>query len=222
MTNPLIVALDVPTLDDARALAATVGDVAGALKIGMELFYAEGPRTVRALQPHNLFLDLKLHDIPTTVARAVASLASLGVELLNVHALGGRSMMEAANAEKRTTKILAVTILTSLDDAALKELGLPPAAEAVPHLAQLAREAGCDGVVCAPPDIPAARAACPAPFLIVTPGVRPAGAAKGDQARTLTPRQAIDAGADRIVVGRPINSAADPRAAALAILEDIR
>jgi len=222
MTNPLIVALDVPTLDDARALAAKVAGVAGGLKVGMELYYAEGRAAVRALGGARIFLDLKLHDIPNTVAAAVRSLAPLGVDILNVHALGGRAMMEAANEHKRDTTLIAVTILTSLDDAALKDIGLPPADEAVPHLAALARDAGCDGVVCAPTDLAAVRAVCPPPFLIVTPGVRPSGSSRDDQARTMTPRQAIDAGADRIVVGRPVNAAPDPRAAAEAILEDLR
>lgn len=220
--NPIIVALDVPTLDDARALASRVGDAVGGLKIGMELFDAAGPDAVRAFDGRRIFLDLKLHDIPTTVKRTVAALAPLGVELLNVHALGGRAMMEAANETKGATKIIAVTILTSLDDADLKEVGLPPASEAVSMLAALARDAGCDGVVCAPADIAAVRAVCPAPFLIVTPGVRPASSSADDHARALTPRAAIEAGADRLVVGRPITAAGDPAAAARAILEELR
>jgi len=219
--NPVIVALDVPALDEARSLAGTVGDAVGAVKVGMELFNAEGPDAVRAFEQHRVFLDLKLHDIPTTVGRAVAALAPLGVELLNVHALGGRAMMEASNEHKGDTKIIAVTVLTSLTDGDLKEVGLPPADEAVPLLAALAREAGCDGVVCAPTDIAAVRAVCPAPFLIVTPGVRPVGAAKDDQARIMTPRAARDAGADRLVIGRPITRAADPRAAAEKIAEEL-
>ncbi|HVL33013.1 MAG TPA: orotidine 5'-phosphate decarboxylase / HUMPS family protein, partial [Actinomycetota bacterium] len=135
--------------------------------------------------------------------------------------LGGRAMLEAAADAKGDMKLLAVTILTSLDDAALKEIGLPPAAEAVPQLAQLALESGCDGVVCAPTDIAAVRAVCPAPFMLVTPGVRPAGADRNEQARTTTPKEAIMAGADRIVIGRPITHAPDPRAAARAILEEL-
>ena len=218
--GPLIVALDVPTLDDARTLVSRIGDDVS-YKIGLELFDAEGARAVEAIGAHRLFLDLKLHDIPNTVKRAVAVLAPLSVELLNVHALGGRAMLEAANETKRDTKIIAVTILTSLTDLDLKEVGLPPASEAVPSLAQLAREAGCDGVVCAPTDIAAVRAVCPPPFLIVTPGVRPAGSSMDDQARTATPKQAISAGADRIVVGRPITAADEPRAAVEAILQEL-
>ncbi|HEX9774910.1 MAG TPA: orotidine-5'-phosphate decarboxylase [Actinomycetota bacterium] len=221
MVNPILVALDVPSLEHALALVDVVGDAAGGVKIGMELFDAEGPRAVEALAERGLFLDLKLHDIPTTVRRTVAALAPLGPAMLNVHALGGRAMLEAANETKGKTKILAVTILTSLGDGDLKEIGLPPAAEAVPMLAALAREAGCDGVVCAPADVAAVRAVAPAPFLIVTPGIRPAGSPADDQVRTMTPRQALDAGADYLVVGRPITRAPDPRAAAESILREL-
>jgi orotidine-5'-phosphate decarboxylase len=219
--SPVIVALDVPTLEEAQVLAACIGDIAR-YKIGLELFDAEGPKSVEAIGADRLFLDLKLHDIPTTVKRAVAVLAPLGVEMLNVHALGGRAMMEAANETKRDTKILAVTILTSLGDQDLKEVGLPSAEEAVPALAQLARDSGCDGVVCAPRDIEAVRRACSEPFLIVTPGVRPAGASHDDQARVMSPKEAIQAGADRLVIGRPITSAVDPRKATEGILEGLR
>lgn len=219
--NPIIIALDVPTVKEAAALAETIGDAAGAFKVGLELYSAEGPGAISAAGGRPVFLDLKLHDIPTTVARAVRALASRGVDLLTVHALGGRAMLEAANEAKSGEKILAVTILTHLDDAALSEVGLPPADVAVPLLAKLAADAGCDGVVCAPTDLVAVREACPSPFLIVTPGVRPAGSDRDEQVRALTPRAAVEAGADRIVVGRPVTRARDPRAAALAILEDL-
>jgi len=219
--NPIIVALDVSSAEDGAALAARIGDTAGAFKVGLQLFTAEGPATVRALGDRRVFLDLKLHDIPTTVAGAVRSAAPLRVELFTVHALGGRAMLEAANDAKRDEKILAVTILTSLDDAACKELGLPPPAEAVPMLADLAFATGCDGVVCAPTDVAAVREICPEPFLIVTPGIRPAGSARNEQARASTPRAAIDAGADRIVIGRPITQADDPAAAARAVLDEL-
>lgn len=222
MSNPIIVALDVPTLDEAAELSTALGDAVGAVKVGLELFNAHGPDAVRAFTDRDVFLDLKLHDIPTTVARAVAALRPLAPSLLTLHATGGRAMLEAANAEKATTRTLAVTVLTSLSDDALAEIGLPKSADAVPMLAALARDAGCDGVICAPTDVAAVRAACPAPFLIVTPGVRPTGADVNDQARTLTPREAIDAGADRLVIGRPITRAPDPRAAAAAILETLR
>lgn len=219
--NPIIVALDVPVLEDAVGLAAAIGDAAGAFKVGLELFSSQGPDAVRALGDRRVFLDLKLHDIPTTVANAVRALRPLHAELLSVHALGGRAMLEAANDAKREEKILAVTILTSLDDAACKELGLPPTDEAVPTLAELAFAAGCDGVICAPTDVHAVRAICPTPFLIVTPGIRPAGSDPNEQARLSTPRAAIDAGADRLVIGRPITRAEDPAAAARAILAEL-
>ena len=141
--------------------------------------------------------------------------------MVNVHALGGKAMLEAAADAKGSMSLLAVTILTSLDDAALKEVGLPPADEVVPALAELAREAGCDGVVCAPTDIRAVRAVCPPPFLIVTPGIRPAGTSADEQVRIATPRAARDAGADRLVIGRPITRAPDPRAAAEAIIAEL-
>jgi orotidine-5'-phosphate decarboxylase len=219
--NPIIVALDVPVLEDAVGLAATIGDAAGAFKVGLELFSSQGPEAVRALGDRRVFLDLKLHDIPTTVANAVRALMPLHAELLSVHALGGRAMLEVANDAKREEKILAVTILTSLDDAACKEIGLPPTDEAVPTLAELAFAAGCDGVICAPTDVHAVRAICPKPFLIVTPGIRPAGSDPNEQARLSTPRAAIDAGADRLVIGRPITRADDPAAAARAILAEL-
>jgi len=219
--NPIIVALDVPTLEDAVGIADTIGDAVGAFKVGLELFSSQGPEAVRALGDRRVFLDLKLHDIPTTVANAVRALRPLHAELLSVHALGGRAMLEAANDAKREEKILAVTILTSLDDAACKEIGLPPTDEAVPTLAELAFAAGCDGVICAPTDVHAVRAICPKPFLIVTPGIRPAGSDPNEQARLSTPRAAIEAGADRLVIGRPITRADDPAAAARAILEGL-
>lgn len=220
--NPLIVALDVPTLDEARSLNDALGDAVGGVKVGLELYSAHGPGAVAAMGERRVFLDLKLHDIPNTVASAVRALKPLGVELLTVHTLGGRAMLEAANDAKREEKILGVTILTSLGDDELKELGLPPSADAVPMLAELAFAAGCDGVICAPTDIEAVRAVTPKDFLVVTPGVRPAGAGKDDQARTLTPGEAIRKGANRLVVGRPITKAEDPRTAALKIIEEIR
>jgi orotidine-5'-phosphate decarboxylase len=219
--NPLIVALDVPSLDEATALARRIGDSAGAFKVGLELFSAEGPRAVSAIEGR-VFLDLKLHDIPTTVSRALRALDVVAPWMVNVHALGGRAMLEAAvEAKPSPTELLAVTILTHLGDADLKELGLPPASESVPQLAVLAADAGCDGVVCAPDDIRAVRAVVPEGFLIVTPGVRPADTGSDEHARGSTPHEAIDAGADYIVVGRPITRAHDPRAAATAIRRGI-
>ena len=219
--NPLIVALDVSSLDEATALARRIGDAVGGFKVGLELFSAEGPRAVSAIEGP-VFLDLKLHDIPTTVARALRALDVLAPWMVNVHALGGRAMLEAAvEAKPSPTKLLAVTILTSLGDADLKELGLPPAGESVPLLASLAVETGCDGVVCAPEDAATVRSVVPEGFLIVTPGVRPATDGMDEHARGATPRAAIDAGADYIVVGRPVTRADDPRAAAAAIAQDV-
>ena len=204
MSNPLIVALDVPTIEEASHLAKAIGDAAGAFKIGMELFYAAG------------------HDIPTTVARAIRALDPLHPHMLNVHALGGRAMLEAAVAEKpQGTSLLAVTILTSLNDAALAEIGLPAANEAVTTLAALAIETGCDGVICAPADLESIRAIAPDGFLVVTPGIRPAGHSHDEHARGTTPAEAMKAGATHIVVGRPVTRAPDPRRAAESILEEV-
>jgi orotidine-5'-phosphate decarboxylase len=219
--NRLIVALDVPSLDEATVLARTIGDAAGAFKVGLELFSAEGPRAVSAIDGP-VFLDLKLHDIPTTVARALRALDAVAPWMVNVHALGGRAMLEAAaEAKPSPTKLLAVTILTHLSDDDLAELGLPKASEAVPSLAKLAVESGCDGVVCAPNDVALLRAVVPKEFLIVTPGARPEGDAKDEHARGATPRESIEAGADYVVVGRPITRAADPRASALAVTKEL-
>ena len=220
-TNPLIVALDVPSLGDAETLAARIGDAARGFKVGLELFAAEGPRAVSAIEAP-VFLDLKLHDIPTTVARALRALDVVAPWMVNVHALGGRAMLEAAvEAKPSPTKLLAVTVLTHLSDDDLAELGLPKAADAVPALATLAAESGCDGVVCAPADVSRIRSIAPHGYLIVTPGVRPADASLDDHARGATPRESMEAGADYLVVGRPVTRAPDPRAAALAIVEGI-
>ncbi|HEX9697095.1 MAG TPA: orotidine-5'-phosphate decarboxylase [Actinomycetota bacterium] len=220
MTNPLIVALDVPTVEEASALAKRIGDAAGAFKIGLELFGAYGPESVRAVDGP-VFLDLKLHDIPTTVHRAMQSIAPLAPAMITVHALGGRAMLEAAASAKPSgTILLGVTVLTSMSDQDLFEVGLPPAGEAVPALASLAHEAGCDGIVCAPADLIRVREMLPKPFIVVTPGVRPAGADRDDQARAMTPARAIEAGADYLVVGRPITRASDPRAAAESIVAE--
>jgi orotidine-5'-phosphate decarboxylase len=221
--NRLIVALDVDTLAAAEALADRVAGVAGWLKVGLELFIAAGPAGVRALARRApIMLDLKLHDIPETVARATARAAELEVALLTVHVAGGRKMLEAAVRARGPVKLLGVTVLTSLDDADLAEVGTGPSVAAVvARRAALAAAAGLDGVVASPGEAAALRAALPAGRLIVTPGVRPAGAAAGDQKRVATPAAAIAAGADLVVVGRPIRDAADPRAAAAAILAEL-
>ena len=221
MSNPLIVALDTPSMEDALTLAKGVGDAAGAFKVGMELFYAAGPDAVRAIEAP-VFLDLKLHDIPTTVARAVRALAPLAPAMVNVHALGGRAMMEAAAAEKpHGTALLAVTVLTSLSAADLAEMGMPAPAEAVRLLTHLAMASGCDGVVCAPADLAAVREISPAGFLRVTPGVRLRGESHDEHARAGTPKEAMRAGATHLVVGRPVTRDPDPRASAQRILEEL-
>jgi orotidine-5'-phosphate decarboxylase len=200
-----------------------------AVKVGKELFTAGGPEVVRKLTDRGfkLFLDLKFHDIPNTVAQACAAATRLGVWMLNVHASGGRAMLtaarqavaEAASAQRAAAPlVIAVTVLTSLDAAGLAETGVAasPADHAV-HLARLAQSCGLDGVVCSAAEAPAMRAALGPAFVLVTPGIRPAGSAADDQARIVTPAQAIAAGADHLVIGRPITRAADPIAALHAI-----
>ena len=220
--NPVWVALDVPSAERAQLLAHELENDVGGFKIGLELFYAAGREIVETIGPERVFLDVKLHDIPNTVAAASRVLATLRVHLFNVHCLGGLEMMRAsADAARETnedTKIIGVTILTSHDRESLQRLGLDEEPEsAVRRLALLAREADLDGVVCSPHEIETVRRECGADFLIVTPGVRPAGSEKGDQKRVMTPQQAIAKGADYLVIGRPITGADDPVKAARAI-----
>jgi len=221
----LIVALDVPSADAARGLVDRVGTAAGLFKVGSQLFTAAGPGFVRELTHagHRVFLDLKFHDIPNTVASAVRAAADLGVTLLDVHALGGAAMIEAAAAARpQDTRLLAITILTSHDESALARIGLSGSlAENVRRLALLARDAGADGVVASPQEVELIRQACGPDFLIVTPGIRPAGASHQDQARVATPQAALAAGASYLVVGRPITGATDPAAAAQAIVREM-
>jgi orotidine-5'-phosphate decarboxylase len=218
--NRLIAALDVPSAGEAEALLARLGGVPSWIKIGLELFCAEGPPIVArcAARGQGVMLDLKLHDIPETVARAAARVAALGAGLVTVHAGGGRAMLEAAVRSAGATRVLAVTVLTSLDDADLAEIGAQgPVAALVRRRAELAIAAGCHGVVASPHEVAAIRAIAPPGFLVVTPGVRPAGSAAGDQKRVMTPREARAAGADLVVVGRPLRDAPDPAAAARAV-----
>jgi len=236
--SSLIVALDFDSLSSAAKFAKQIADLVGMFKIGNQLFTAAGPAAVKeisALGP-GIFLDLKFHDIPNTVAGAVLSAAAMtGVQLVNVHALGGRAMLEAAvqaisagvpmGADR--PRLLAVTLLTSMDRKAMKEVGIggEPKAHVV-ELAQLAKKSGVDGVVASVQEAKAIRKACGREFLIVTPGVRPkdkdsAAGKHDDQARTATPTEAIKAGADFLVVGRPILAAEDPRAAAQDIVDEI-
>ena len=236
--SSLIVALDFDSLPSAVKFAKQISDLVGMFKIGNQLFTAAGPAAVKEISSlgPGVFLDLKFHDIPNTVAGAVLSAAAMsGVQLMNVHALGGRAMLEAAvqaisagvpmGADR--PRLLAVTILTSMDQKSMRETGIggPPKSRVV-KLARLAKELGVDGVVASVQEARAIRKACGREFLIVTPAVRPAdknsGASKhDDQARTATPTEAIRAGADYLVVGRPILAAADPRAAAQAIVDEI-
>jgi orotidine-5'-phosphate decarboxylase len=219
----LIVALDVPTSEEARALVERLSGAVGMFKVGHQLFTEAGSAFVRELvgRGEKVFLDLKYHDIPNTVAKAVARAAEMGVSFLTVHALGGRAMLEAAMGALPAmhTRVLAVTVLTSHAEESLGELGIGGSLhESVLRLARLAKEANVDGVVASPHEVALVRDACGPGFLVVTPGIRPAGSEKGDQARAATPEAALAAGADYIVVGRPILQARDPRAAAEAIV----
>jgi orotidine-5'-phosphate decarboxylase len=220
MTSPVFVALDTPDLAHAMDLAARVKTHVGGLKLGLEFFAANGPAGVRAIGELGLpvFLDLKLHDIPNTVAKAVQALRPLAPAILTVHAAGGRAMMEDAKAAAPAeTKVVAVTVLTSLDDADLAATGIggDPHAQ-VARLTALARDSGLDGVVCSGTEVKAAKALWPQGFFVV-PGVRPAGGEAGDQKRVVTPRQALDDGASILVIGRPITKAEDPDQSARAI-----
>jgi orotidine-5'-phosphate decarboxylase len=224
----LIVALDVPGAAQARQLVQSIGESASTYKIGKQLFTAEGPQLVRDLvaSGRKVFLDLKYHDIPNTVAAAVRSAAELNVSMLTVHASGGSKMLKAAveAAAQSSSKpmILAVTVLTSMSDEDLQEIGVSGTAlSQVLRLGALARKAGCGGLVASAKEAGELRRELGEGFAIVTPGVRPAGAAIGDQARVLTPRDAIEAGASHLVVGRPIIEASDPAKAAASIVEEI-
>jgi orotidine-5'-phosphate decarboxylase len=223
----LIVALDVSTAVAARQIIAAVGDSALTYKVGMQLYTAEGPQAVRDLvaSGRKVFLDLKYHDIPNTVGAAVREAAQLGVSMLTVHAAGGSRMLRAAveaAGSRVGLLVLAVTVLTSMDEADLEPTGVPGQVKAqVLRLATLALAEGCQGVVASAREAPALRSKLGNNFAIVTPGVRLAGTGHADQRRVVTPAEAIAAGASHIVVGRPITGAADPAAEARAILEQI-
>lgn len=232
MRNPIMVALDVATAEQALGLVDRLAGVVGGFKIGKELFVAAGPDVVRAVRARGgeVFLDLKFHDIPNTVARAVEAAVRLDVQMLTIHTSGGREMMEAAEraaqeAARRLGKpapwVLGVTVLTSLDSAAMAEMGLDwSVARQVERLALLAARAGLRGLVCSPLEIESLRRVLPRELKLVTPGIRPAGSAGDDQKRTMGPREAIAAGADVLVVGRPIVAAADPELAARSIVAE--
>jgi orotidine-5'-phosphate decarboxylase len=222
--NRLIAALDTPSRAEADTLLRALDGVPSWIKVGLELFCSEGPQVVAdyVASGRRVMLDLKLHDIPETVARATARVAALGAGLLTVHASGGRAMLEAAVKAAGGTRVLAVTVLTSLDDGDLDQTGCRgPVGELVRRRAELAAACGCAGIVASPREVAAVREVVPDDFLIVTPGVRPPGAASGDQKRVMTPRQAREAGADLVVVGRPLRDAPDPASAARAIVAEL-
>jgi len=227
-SDRICVALDYPNGKEALAAAHRFGPRVGWLKIGLEAFVAEGPSLVAEVAKiSRVFLDLKFHDIPNTVAGAVAAAARSGASLLNVHASGGRAMLEAARRAlpdgPARPKLVAVTLLTSLDARALADLPIAGQPEDIARrLAVLAKDCGLDGVVCSPTDLPAIRAACGPDFLTVVPGIRPVGFAAGDQKRLATPREALAAGADILVVGRPVTASRDPDAALAGLLEEIQ
>lgn len=229
---PVIVALDYASADQAQALVARLSPARCKLKVGKELFVAAGPAWVRGLveQGYAVFLDLKFHDIPHTVAAACRAAADLGVWMVNVHALGGRAMLSAARealetsgAEAKRPKLIAVTILTSMSDAALAEVGIAGnTAAAVSRLAALTRDCGLDGVVCSAREASRLRRECGEAFVLVTPGIRPTTSAAGDQLRIATPAEAQAAGGNYLVIGRPITQAPDPLAALEYIYQELK
>lgn len=218
----LVVAVDLSAREDILRLADALHGAAGVLKIGLQAFIANGPSIVRELVSRGgkVFLDLKIHDIPNTARHAVAEAASLGASMATVHTAGGESMLRACAHD--SLLVLGVTVLTSLTEAELLQIGFGgPAVANVVRLARLAQSSGLRGVVASPLEIEPIREACGGDFVILTPGIRPAGADAGDQRRTMTPGDAMRAGADYIVVGRPITNAADPRSAALRVVEEM-
>lgn len=231
--NPICAALDLPSSEEAIQTARKLSGHVGLVKIGLELFCAAGPEVVRSIRSQGLevFLDLKFCDIPNTVGRAVSQVADLGASIVDVHVLGGVAMMQAAHeaaqrAEERTgrrLRVIGVTVLTSLDDQALNdELGIAGTSlNSVVRLASLARSAGLDGVVCSAMEADAVRNACGNDFLIVTPGIRPAGVELNDQKRVAGPKDALQRGSNILVIGRPIVAAPDPAAAADDVLREI-
>ncbi|HEY3331189.1 MAG TPA: orotidine-5'-phosphate decarboxylase [Capsulimonadaceae bacterium] len=231
--NPIIVALDVSSIDEAVSLVSALKPHVGAFKVGLELFNAVGTGIFQAVRDQvgddvSIFYDAKFHDIPNTVAGAIRAANQHNVWMVNVHATGGLAMMKAAVAAAHEAAapplVIAVTVLTSIDENVLNgELGVSRTPEQqVVALAKLAQQAGCDGVVASPRETAAIRAACGPDFLIITPGVRPTGASLDDQKRVMTPSEAIKQGASYLVVGRPITAATDPAAAAVAILAEIQ
>ncbi len=224
----LIVALDVSSSSEAQKIVSRIGDAVQIYKVGMQLYTAEGPQIVRDLvaSGRKVFLDLKYHDIPNTVAGAVRDAVQLGVSMLTVHAAGGTKMLHAAAEAARSADtdlhVLAVTVLTSMDEQDLNATGVSgQVVDQVVRLASMALNAGCAGVVSSAKEVKTIRARLGSDFLVVTPGIRPAGSAHGDQARVVTPAEAIAAGATHIVVGRPITEAANPRVQVEEILHEV-
>jgi orotidine-5'-phosphate decarboxylase len=225
----LCVALDFSSRDEILSAARRFGAKVGWLKVGLEAFVAEGPRIVSEVAETGarVFLDLKLHDIPTTVGRAVAAAVRSGASMVNVHAFGGRDMLVAARESASTAgssvKVIAVTLLTSLDSRSLADLPVSGHPERIARrLALLAKESGLDGVVCAPRDVREIKAACGSAFLAVVPGIRPAGTGRDDQRRVAAPADALSEGADLLVVGRPVTAAPDPDSALESLLAEIQ
>src|SRR5580692_5821034 len=229
MRNPIIAALDVPTAEEALKLAEEIAPAVGAFKIGSELFTAAGPEIVRRVRATgaSVFLDLKFHDIPNTVAKSVTAAVQLDVQMLTVHTSGGFEMLQAAEEVawklgRTPPLVLGVTVLTSLDTAALREIGLDVNVEyQVRRLATVATKAGLRGLVCSPQEVVKLRQTIPPAMQLVTPGIRTGAEKADDQKRTLTPKEAIQAGANWLVIGRPIYAAENPRLAAEKILESL-
>lgn len=226
-TNPIFCAIDRPDVAGAEQLVQALGDSVGGIKLGLEFFCANGPDGVRTISRAGrpIFLDLKLHDIPNTVAGSARAAFELEPAMLTLHACGGAAMLNAAVKAKHATgartDLLAVTVLTSLDDHDLTELGIQAGvADHVERLARLAVDAGVDGIVCSPHELIRLRAALPADIKLVVPGIRQSGPALDDQKRIMTPKRALEAGAHVLVIGRPITGAADPAAAARSFLAD--
>jgi orotidine-5'-phosphate decarboxylase len=226
-TDRICIALDFPSRAEVLAAARRFGGKVGWLKVGLEAFVAEGPSLVREVTAcgARVFLDLKLHDIPNTVARAVEAAARSGAAMVNVHASGGRAMLAAARealSGPDAPKLVAVTLLTSIDARALADLPMAGHPQGIARrLALLAQECGLDGVVCSATDLPAIRGACGPAFLTVVPGIRPPGGQALDQRRVATPAEAVEAGADILVLGRPITAAKDPDEALAAVASEI-
>jgi orotidine-5'-phosphate decarboxylase len=226
----IFVSIDTPETAAARDLAVSLADTVGGIKLGLEFFVGQGPAGIRSVVSGiglPLFIDLKLHDIPNTVAAAVRAMLPLQPTFLTIHTSGGSAMMRAAAEAASMTdlqrpRLLGVTVLTSLDDDDLVSVGQSvPVLDQARRLAALAQSSGLDGIICSPAEVAALRADCGPDFVLMVPGIRPAGSAVGDQKRVMTPREAVEQGADYLVIGRPITQASDPAAAARSIVKEL-